>query len=92
MYLSKISENSIELDYNSEINTMLNESSQSGKKIPVSRIYRGLYGLRDELMRLSDEPQKVNAAFKQVEKQWKAALDIDTVRTPQEVQKIKTRI
>lgn len=78
--------------HNEKVNTILNNAVNNGDTIPVDRLYQGLETVKDEFKKISDEPLVWDTAFKGIKKQWDEALNIGPVRTPAEVQKIKTRI
>ena len=59
--------------YNDEINQIVNASTQTGAKISVNRLYQGLSKIKDEMKRTSDQPQVIDAAFRNVKKQWMEA-------------------
>jgi hypothetical protein len=78
--------------YNDEINKLINVSAKRGEKISVNSLYKNLKQIKNKFKEASDEPLKWDAAFNQMKKQWKEALELDSVRTPEQIQKIKQRI
>jgi hypothetical protein len=79
-------------DYNVQINDLIGKSADSGRKIPVQGLYKGLNDIKEQFKRMSDEPKKWDKAFRDVIQEGVEAFKVDRVRTPQEVQKIKTGI
>lgn len=79
-------------DYNSEISSMISETTAKGTQLNVGRLYHGLDKIKEQIKRTSDEPLKVENAFAAIKKQWKEAIKVDPLRTPTEVQQLKIRI
>ncbi|MCP4262827.1 MAG: hypothetical protein GY774_35760, partial [Planctomycetes bacterium] len=79
-------------NYNKSVNTMINSSSMTGRVIPLSTIYNGVEPILKQMKRMSDEPRKIDLAWKQMKKEWETGLDLGQMRTPTEIQKIKTTI
>ena len=78
-------------NYNKRISELVN--AYDGKDfIPVERLYKGLDDIKNVMKTQSDEPAKIESAFKALKKQWEEAEKISPVRTPSQVQKIKQRI
>jgi len=78
--------------YNENINKIINQSAQRGTQIDVNRVYAGLDNIKHQLLRTTDKPLIVDRAFKEMKREWKRNLEVGELRTPIEVQKIKTTI
>ena len=79
-------------DYNETIGKIIDESTKKGEQINIGRFYAGLDKIKDKIKATSDEPLKVESAFKNIKKQWKEAIKTGPLRTPDEAQKLKQRI
>lgn len=77
---------------NKEISSKIIASTLSGEEIMTSKLWNGLRTYKEELLRLTDEPIPVDAAWNVMKKNIKKALSKGTKRTPEEIQIMKQDI
>jgi hypothetical protein len=77
---------------NTEISRKIDASTLSGSKIFTSKLWNGIRSFKEDLLTLTDEPLKAEAAWKSMKKQIKKAIEVNKKRTPEEIQIIKQEI
>ncbi len=78
--------------YNTEISDLINQSAKKGIELPTENVFKKLNKVKEQFKKTSDQPLQWDKAFKQLQKEWDEMLKVGEVKTPQEIQKIKTGI
>lgn len=78
--------------YNEKVNEHINNVAEKGFKIDVDTLFLDLEKLKNQFKLTSDNPLEWDRAFKTLKKNWEEMYKQRAVRTPKEVQKIKTNI